>query len=170
MNPVHLHLLVNHFPIIGTIFGIIVLLAGFLFKKDDLKNAGYGLFILTALLSIPTYLSGEPAEEAIENLSGTAEVFVEKHEEIASIAFWFVLALGAVSIATLVLTIKGNTVSKMLGVITLLLSLIVFGVMAKVGNTGGEIRHPEIRQNSTTNLQDTFNGGGNKNEEDNDED
>ncbi len=151
MNPVHFHLLVKHFPVIGTVFGIIVLLAGFLLKKDDLKTAAYGLFIITALIAIPAYLSGEPAEEAVENiLPGTTEVFIEEHEEIASIAIWLIEALGALALVTLMFAIKGKATHKTLSIVTLLFSLIVFGVMAKVNNTGGAIRHTEIRKASAT--------------------
>ena len=38
MNDAHLHLVVNHFPIIGTIFGLGLLIAGLIFKNQTLKN------------------------------------------------------------------------------------------------------------------------------------
>lgn len=155
MDPAHFHLLVNHFPLIGTVFGIIALLAGILLKKDDFKTAAYGLFIITALFAIPAYLSGEPAEEAVENiLPGTTEVFIEEHEEMASIAIWLIEALGALALLTLIFAIKGRPAHKTLSIATLVFSLVVFGVMAKVNNTGGEIRHTEIRKTGATVLPD----------------
>ena len=37
MNDAHLHLLVNHFPIIGTVFGLGVLISGILLKNNSVK-------------------------------------------------------------------------------------------------------------------------------------
>lgn len=64
MNPVHLHLLLNHFPIIGTVLGI----SGFdrrfsNCKIISVKNVAFGLFIFTAVISVPTFLSGEPQKK-----------------------------------------------------------------------------------------------------------
>jgi hypothetical protein len=39
MNDAHLHLVVNHFPIIGTILGLGTLVAGILLKNNSVKNA-----------------------------------------------------------------------------------------------------------------------------------
>ena len=38
MNFAHLHLLLNHFPIIGTIVGLGLFLVSFLGKNDDLRR------------------------------------------------------------------------------------------------------------------------------------
>jgi hypothetical protein len=44
MNDAHLHLVVNHFPIIGTILGLGTLVAGILLKNNSVK------ILLTAYL------------------------------------------------------------------------------------------------------------------------
>lgn len=155
MDPVHLHLLVNHFPLIGTICGFIVLGAGFLFAKKDFKTAAYGLFIITALLAVPAYLSGESAEEAVEKtLPAVSEDLIEEHEEFASIAIWLIEALGVLAALTLVLSIKGKAAQKTFSIITLLFSVIVICLMAMVNNTGGEIIHTEIRKTNGANFPD----------------
>ena len=46
-----------------------------------------------------------------------------------------------------------------LSVITLVVSLGTFGLFAKVGSTGGEIRHSEIRTSNVNNDNGIFNGG-----------
>jgi uncharacterized membrane protein len=38
MNDAHLHMVVNHFPIIGTIFGFGVLIVGLVLKNKTLQN------------------------------------------------------------------------------------------------------------------------------------
>ena len=58
MNLAHLHLLLNHFPIIGTIVGVGLFLVSLAGKNDDLKRAGLIIFAVMALLSLPTFFSG----------------------------------------------------------------------------------------------------------------
>ena len=43
MNEAHLHMVVNHFPIIGMILGLIVLLGGLFLKNNTVKNVSYFL-------------------------------------------------------------------------------------------------------------------------------
>ena len=38
MNDAHLHMVVNHFPIIGTIFGLGILLAGIFMKNSNVND------------------------------------------------------------------------------------------------------------------------------------
>jgi len=63
MNYAHLHLLLNHFPIIGTIVGLGLFLISFLGKNEDLRRGSYIIFAAIALLSIPTFLSGYGAQD-----------------------------------------------------------------------------------------------------------
>lgn len=150
VDAAHLHLLLNHFPVIGTVFGILTLIAGLLLRNDGVKSAAFGIFVFTALISVPAFLSGEPAEEAIEHLAGIDENYIEKHEELAGVAIWFVAAVGVLSLIALVMRIRGGRYVKPLSYLTLLISLVTFGMMARVNNSGGEIRHPEIRSGTLT--------------------
>ncbi|MGA7880692.1 MAG: hypothetical protein WCA06_13995 [Terrimicrobiaceae bacterium] len=70
MNSAHLHLMLNHIPVPRMAFGLALLGWALLRKGEELKRTSLGLFIIIALLAIPTYLTGEPAEELVENLSG----------------------------------------------------------------------------------------------------
>jgi uncharacterized membrane protein len=51
MNDAHYHLVVNHFPIIGTILGLGILIAGIVFKNATVKNVSYVLFVIAALFA-----------------------------------------------------------------------------------------------------------------------
>ena len=52
MNLAHLHLLLNHFPIIGTIIGLGLLAASLIGKNDDLKRDGLMVLAAVALLAL----------------------------------------------------------------------------------------------------------------------
>src|SRR5262249_44059968 len=67
MNPIHLHLLLNHFPTVGSVIAIGLYLLALAKNNDDLKRAALATFVVIALLSIPAFLSGYAAREAVLN-------------------------------------------------------------------------------------------------------
>jgi hypothetical protein len=65
MNFVHLHLLLNHVPTVGTIIAFGVLLLALAQKSDDLLRGSFALFFAIALVSLPTYMPGYSAEAVV---------------------------------------------------------------------------------------------------------
>jgi uncharacterized membrane protein len=146
MNQVHFHLLVNHLPIAGTIFGFLVLLAGYLFRAAAIKRTAMGLFLAAALLAIPAFLTGEGAEEVVEALPGISHDQIEQHEEYGE-TFLFLLGILAIAaVAALIADVRGHRIYQALYLLTFACSLACIVVAAQVGVSGGEIRHSEIRQ------------------------
>ena len=66
MDFAHLHLMFNHVPVVGVVLGSFVLLWGALRRSKDVVSVGLVTMILTALVAIPVYLTGETAEEMVE--------------------------------------------------------------------------------------------------------
>ena len=83
MNDAHLHLLVNHFPIIGTIFGLGILISGLFLKNNSVKNTAYVLFITAAIFGFLAISTGEGAEEIVEDFPNIGKKIILEHEEIA---------------------------------------------------------------------------------------
>ena len=157
MNLTHLHLVLTHFPIVGTIIGIAILAYGQFVKNDDIKKVALLTFILMAILTIPVFLTGEAAEETVEHIAGVSEQLIENHEELAEKAIWLMGLLGVMSIINLFAIIKNKSFARTFSFITLLVSLVTFGLFAKVGSTGGEIRHTEIRTSNVNNDNEKIN-------------
>jgi hypothetical protein len=144
VNLAHLHLLLNHFPIIGTIVGVGLFLFSLVGKNDELRRAGLIIFAVMALLSLPTFFSGIGAEGAIEKLPGVSEALINRHEGAAILALLFMEITGALSLAGLWQSHKLSSPKRWNVVAVVLFSLITVGLMARVGTTGGDVRHPEI--------------------------
>lgn len=148
MNDAHLHLIVNHLPIVGLLIGILVLVAGFILKKQEVKLTALGIFVFSALASIAAFYTGEGAEEVVENLAGISETLIHTHEEYAESFFTLTLVLGGISLLGFVAELKKFKYANYLILLVLFLAL-ADGVLATyVGTSGGEIRHTEIRSDA----------------------
>ncbi len=148
MNDAHYHLIVNHLPIVGLLIGILVLIAGLVFNKAEVKLTALGIFIFSAITSIAAFYTGEGAEEVVENLEGISETLIHTHEEYAETFYTLSLILGGLSLLTFILELKKMKFTKYLMILCLLIAL-VDGVLATyVGSSGGEIRHSEIRNDA----------------------
>lgn len=150
MNTVHFHLLVNHFPIIGGILATIIMLAGLIIKNETVKKTAYFLFIFSALISVPTFFSGEQAEETVEKIAGIDENMIEKHEEKADFALWSSIVTGVVSIIGLYLSFKNSQLRGVISFVVFLVSLVTIYFAWEAGESGGKIRHTEISNNTVT--------------------
>src|SRR2546426_12103479 len=87
MNLAHLHLLLNHFPTIGTMVAIGLFVASLIAKNDDLKRTSLGIFFVIALISLPTYVLGNAAQALIKGQAGVSAVLMAKHQDAALLVF-----------------------------------------------------------------------------------
>ena len=146
MNLAHLHLLLNHFPIIGTIVALGLLIGSLLGRNDDLKRSSLIVFVAIALLTLPAFFSGIGAQRAIRSDPGVSTALIDRHEGAAMLAIFFMLITGALALSELWQRRRAATQKAWSGnlLAILLFSLVTSGLMARVGTTGGDIRHPEI--------------------------
>ena len=144
-NWAHVHLWVNHIPVLGTVFGLALLAIVMKGNREDGKKTALGTFVVVALVAILTYLTGEPAEEVVEHLPGISEDIIETHEEFAIVSLVAVEVLGLVSLVGLFLSRKSARIPPRLVTICLVLSLAAVATLAWTAHLGGQIRHPEIR-------------------------
>ena len=146
LSPAHLHLVLNHIPVLGTmLFAPLVLVWGLLRRSRDVTQIGLVLAVLLAVTTIPIYLTGEPAEEQVENQPWFDERRVEAHEERAEAGLIAVLVTGAAALVMLWLA-RGGRAYRRDGSIAVLVGLAVSAsLFALAALDGGQIRHDEIR-------------------------
>lgn len=140
MNLTHLHLVLNHFPIVGTLIACLLLFVGLLRKQTMLQQTGALLLVIMAIIAIPVFLTGEPAEESVEHLAGISRRVIHEHEEAAEFAIWL---MGLTGILSFLAYIFQQRVGMKGYWLVWVFSLLTFVSMARVGLLGGEIRHPE---------------------------
>ncbi len=140
----HLHLLLNHFPTVGVVVGLGLLLLALIRRSDDLTRAALELFFAIGLLTLPAYLSGVAAEAVIEGRAGVAAAAIEAHHDAALLGFVLMLLTAAAAWLALWQGQRGVRPARGSAWAVLLLALATLALMANAADIGGEIRHPEI--------------------------
>lgn len=144
MDWVHLHLALNHVPVLGTVFLFLLLCVGALRGSDELKRTSLAGFALLTLVSIPTKFTGDFAYEAVSEAAWLEVDRVEAHEQAADQATTAIFALGLASGIAWYRARRRNVTRGNL-IVTLILALLTCCLMGRAAYLGGQLRHTEIR-------------------------
>src|SRR5579862_3804100 len=90
----HVHILVGVFPSFGLLFLLGFYIAGYLTKNDGIKRTCLALFVLLALLAVPTYFTGVAALVVLWQ-SGRAG-------RASNVAFYLVSGLAIVALGLMI--------------------------------------------------------------------
>jgi uncharacterized membrane protein len=144
MTLVHLHLLLNHVPTVGTALAIALFILSFFRKNDMLRRVSLEVFFIIALVTIPAYLSGLAAQLQIQDRPGVSNVMIEAHEDAALFSFVLMQFTGAFAWLALWQSRRTGRAARSTTFAIMLLSALTMAVTARAANLGGEIRHPEL--------------------------
>jgi len=155
----HVHFWLNHFPSIGFLVGLGLYVMALIAKSNDLKRASLVIFLGIALLSIPTYVTGNAAQEALcmtpQDMPcpepGISRAVIQAHEGAALLAMPFMEITGALAWLGLWQFRRTSRVPGWNLAAILLVSIVTFGLMTRASNMGGEIRHPEVQSSPMSN-------------------
>lgn len=150
MNTAHIHLLLVHLPVLGAYFGMILLLYGWAFKKEEALRISFATFAIAGLFSVVVYLTGEAAEEAVEHLAGVTHEVIEAHEEFAVAALVGGVLLGLTGVVGMLISARRHRTPRWLKIVAVVIGFITAGIMAQTAYLGGQINHPEIRADQET--------------------
>ena len=153
MNQTHIHLLITHLPVFGSILGGVVLAYALWAKSNQTTIAAYILLIISSIGAGISYLTGEAAEETVENIAGVSKNLVEQHEEVAVITLVLFIVLGIASVVGLFLTWRKFASVRSVAVVVLVISVVSFGFVARTGYLGGQIRHTEISNSASSTVR-----------------
>ena len=145
MNMAHLHLMLNHFPVVGAPLLLALLAYGLARGSPDVTRIALWATVVLGVVTLVVYLTGEPAEELVEALPTFDHDMLERHEAVALGAT--VILVGTAVLACLALR-AGRSDGRLAGTMNrLVLAGLLAGTagVAATGWTGGPIGHPEIR-------------------------
>jgi hypothetical protein len=144
MSLVHLHLMLNHAPVIGIVFAALLLAVATWRRSDELTKVALGFLVLLGGVTVIVFATGGAAEQAVEKLPTFSRGITERHEDAAVAATVMMAAIGVLAALALVVyrrraVPRGVTVAAAVAVVA------TVGVVGYVANLGGQIRHTEIR-------------------------
>jgi hypothetical protein len=153
LSPTHLHLLLNHFPTIGFVIGLTLFVAALYANSDHLKQAALVIFVGVAILSIPTYATGNAAQVTICVADGgdpcadtsISRPLIEEHEGAAFASLMLMFVTGGFAWLGLYQYRRLLRLPRWNAALVLVLALVTFAAMSRTAALGGEIRHSEIR-------------------------
>ncbi|HET9635209.1 MAG TPA: hypothetical protein VFP26_04695 [Gemmatimonadaceae bacterium] len=142
MNIVHLHLLLNHLPVVGSLFAML-LFAGTLYRRS--VSPRFALWFAAGLgaAALAVYFTGEPAADTVEKIAGITERSIERHEEAAELTTIVAGILGGLALISLLL-FRRREVPRWIGAAGLVGTVLLSAAMGWTANLGGQIRHSEI--------------------------
>ena len=151
MTDAHLHLLVNHLPIVGAalstlLWGLALLTGG---ERGALRAAALAA-VFTGAGAAAAQLTGEPAEEAVERLPWADEALMHEHEERAEAATVVAVISGVLGLVAWGIAEKKDKGHGVLTGAALVGAIGTAGLMGWTGQAGGQIRHDEIRDGAPT--------------------
>ncbi|HEY6088813.1 MAG TPA: hypothetical protein VD771_03395 [Gemmatimonadaceae bacterium] len=149
MSLVHLHLLLNHVPVVGTLFALLLFAATIYPRETVSTRFALGFSAAIAVVAVAVYFTGGAAEVAVEKLAGVTERAIEQHQEAAEVTTVAMSIFGALSLAALAIFRK-RQMPRWVGVTGLAGTVALSALMGWTANLGGQIRHTEIR---SANLQ-----------------
>lgn len=132
-----------------------MLVLGFLSRSDAVKRASLVVLLGMALMTIPVYLTGEPAEDRVESVAGISKTMIEEHEGAAKLAFAAMGLSGLVALVVMLISFRFAKYANLGFAASLAVSLFAFGLVARTANLGGQIRHTEIRSATAQNINDS---------------
>lgn len=144
MNPALAHLALNHLPILGAIFGFGLLAFALAAKRSETLRVGLFFLVLTGVAAWPVSLSGDKAEEVVEERAQVSRPAIHEHEEAAERAAWSAYIVGAVALVGLV-AFRARPVPGWFKGLSLLGALALSALMLQTASLGGRIAHEELR-------------------------
>ena len=144
MNAAYLHLLVNHLPLFGALFGTVALVWGLLKHNAGMKTAGLIFLISASAGGWMAHITGERAEHFVEELPTVSRQTVHAHEDAAETTHLFVVPLGALALLALYLDKKGSRWTPLTLWTVAALGAATCITAGFAAETGGHIIHTEV--------------------------
>jgi uncharacterized membrane protein len=136
----HVHMLVGVFPSFGLLCVLGFYIGGFFTGNEGIKRICLMLFAAVALLSVPTYLSGEGSMSAVSGVRKVSDDITAAHYRFGMAAL---AALVLTGIAAVVALMQSQRASRAMFYLVSGLAIVSLGLM--VAANGWSVSHKELQ-------------------------
>lgn len=141
----HLHLLLNHIPILGSIFVTVLFLIALLFRNVFLQKVSLWFLVGIALLTAVTYATGDKTVQAVQGLPGVSQEMINNHALFAKFGLGAMFVTGVIALGGALFYSRRPAIARPLLTVILVILLINSVLFGYIGYLGGQIMHVEIR-------------------------
>ncbi len=146
MNYPHLHLMVNHLPVIGAFVALGLVLWALLKGSRELMRLALGVTLLAGLSSYVAFFTGDEAHEQLEDMKGYDHDRTHEHEEAAEAAMIVMLVTGGLGGVGLFVSRGDRKVPGWASGLVTVGLLASSAAVVRAALLGGAISHVEVRQ------------------------
>lgn len=152
--PEHLHVMLNHFPVILVLLLPPILLAGIFFAQPPVLAVGFSLALLVSLFTPIVAQTGHSAHTRFEMgqiqppLDEEGNIASEMHLDMAEKATSLLYLVGSVGLAGLLALRFRPAWGKPTAALLILAAGVATIFTLQSAQLGGRIRHPEFRPSS----------------------
>jgi uncharacterized membrane protein len=154
MNLAHLHIVLNHVPSIGMLVGLGLFVLSLLQKSDQLKKISLQVLLAMAFAVLPTYMSGNAAQDILRERPEVPQGLIEEHQNSALFALILTIITGTFAWFGLWQFKRFHRPGSGNSAGVLVFSAITAAIILRTANLGGDISHPEIRVGEVTVTED----------------
>lgn len=152
MNWPHIHLMLNHAPVIGVLLALALLLIGMFRDRSGLKEAAFVTLVLTGALAAIVYYTGDAAGELLGSLPDISQADLLAHSTMALYALAGAAVSGVLALGALAVSRRSARSGTWFLALSLLLAAVTAFLMLRTANLGGRMRHPEIQKRNAAGL------------------
>jgi uncharacterized membrane protein len=141
------HMILNHVPTVGFVFALAFFVVALATGNDGMKRGSLVLFVICAIVGVPTYVAGTAAMWALTQPANPeiSKAVINAHRDMA---LWSLFGLAFTGAAAWIELWRYRYFGRFSGrslFLVLLFSVVTLGIMTETGHRGGQINHPEIR-------------------------
>jgi hypothetical protein len=145
LSQAHLHLMLNHIPVVGTGVVLLFMIIGMLRKSRDLTRTAMALGALVAVSAPIVKETGEGAEDQVKKSAWFHDTLLDEHEHRADKATVVLVLAGVIGAAGAFLSRGDRPERPLISYAFTAFLATATGLMAWTALAGGEIRHDEVR-------------------------
>jgi len=146
-RPEHLHLMINHLPLVGLVVAALFLAAATALRNQAAARIGLVGVALLALSAWPVVWSGDAgADNVYDLLDDDGVEFLKTHRHLAEKWLWMYFATAVLAGGVGAASWKWPKILLPGALLTVLAAAACLWVGAQTAEAGGKIRHPEFRR------------------------
>ncbi len=149
MNWTHLHLALNHVPVLAVPLLTLLLGWGWIFRSRDIQRVALLWLALLSAVAIAIKFTGDNAAGMDAARFVPVKAYLDQHEQSADQATTSVFVLGLMAATGVFLSRGARPAPKWILGILIGAGVVTAVLFARTANLGGQILHPSIRPDST---------------------